>query len=36
LVGTHQAGGLSRAPRLAARSFVDARVSAVMQLTQRG
>jgi hypothetical protein len=36
LVGAHQAGGLSRAPRLAASSFVDARVSAVMQLTQRG
>jgi transposase len=36
LVGAHQAGGLSRATGRAAGSFVDARVSAVNTLAQRG
>jgi transposase len=36
LVGAHQAGGLSRAAALAASSFVDARVSALMSLAHRG
>jgi transposase len=36
LVGTHQAGGLSGSARCAESSFVDARVSAFMDLAPRG